>query len=130
MKKEMLESYQSKKTEITELKKEIENLWKSENMIGNDTILDYRTGVPIPRSVVGFDFEKFKKKYEKKSKLMEGLEKECEDIENYIDSIPESETRRIFKMYYIDGLTMQKIGKKMHMDKSTVSRKISETLAE
>lgn len=128
MTKELLESYKSQKEEIKELQYKLEHLGDGDSMIGNDTIFDYRSGYPMPQSVVGVDWNKvdqLKKRYENK---LEILTKECEEIEMFIEEIPDSMTRRIFRMYYIENMTQRQVAKKVHMDKSTVARKIDNFL--
>ena len=50
------------------------------------------------------------------------------ETEQWIEAIPDSQTRRIFRMRFLDGMILEQIGKKMHVDKSTVSRKIENFL--
>lgn len=47
------------------------------------------------------------------------------EIERYISGISDSTTRTIFRMYFIDGLTREDIGKKLFFDRSVISRRIS-----
>lgn len=46
------------------------------------------------------------------------------EMENYINEIPDSLTRVIFRMYFFDGLNQLEIGRKTGYDQGTVSRKI------
>ena len=77
MTKERLEAYRNNKTEILSLKYILNNRWQSETMIGNDVILDYSKGYPIPQSIVGFDQEKYERLQERDLRRKERLEKEC-----------------------------------------------------
>ena len=125
MTKESLEAYRSKKEEIKELQQKLLHIADGKPMIGNDTILDYRKGYPIPEPVIGVDWEKVmrtEKRYEQK---IEMLSRECEEVENYIESITDSLTRRIFRMYYVEGLSQKAIGNVVHMDRSYISKKIN-----
>lgn len=58
-------------------------------------------------------------------KNFERLKRECDEIEAFIESISDSQLRRIFRMRYIDGKSLFVIGNKVHLDKSNVSRKIN-----
>lgn len=58
-------------------------------------------------------------------KNFEQLKRECAEIEAFIESISDSQLRRIFRMRYIDGKSLFVIGNKVHLDKSNVSRKIN-----
>ena len=111
MTKERLESYRSCKEEIQELQYKLDHLGEGDSMIGNDTVFDYKTGYPRPQSVVGYDYrreERLRALYENR---IEKLQKECTEIEEWIEAIPDSLTRRIFRMYYIDGLGQNRIAK-------------------
>lgn len=131
MTKERLESYRSCKTEIQELQYKLDHLGEGDSMIGNDVILDYRTGYPRPQSVVGYNHrreERLRVLYEKQR---DNLKKKCWEIEEWVETIPDSLTRRIFRTYYIDGQiqpSQEKVAKKVNIVQSEVSKKISRYL--
>lgn len=60
------------------------------------------------------------------------LEQECEEIEVFVDSIEDGETRRILNLYYIRGImgkkivTQHDVAVRLYIDQSTVSRRIDE----
>lgn len=125
MTKQQLESYRSMKEEIAELKYKLNHLGQDDSLIGNDVIMDYRSGYPVPQSVVGYDFEKewrLKTRYREK---IAQLEKMCLDVEEFIENIPDSMTRRIFRLYYVDGKKQKDIAVLVHMERSVISRKIN-----
>ena len=93
--------------------------------MGNDVIKDYRTGYPRPQSVVGYDYDKEDRLRTAYQARIQKLEAECAEVELWIEEIPDGLTRRIFRMYYIDGLRQSKIAKKVHLSQSSVSEKIS-----
>lgn len=126
--KEALTSYQSKKAEIKELEWNLNNRWKSENMIGNDVIFDYSKGYPMPQSVIGFDQEKYEKQQDWDLRRKELLEAECKEIEDFVEAIPDSLTRRIFRLYYIEGKKQKEVAEAVHLDRSRISRKIDDFL--
>ena len=103
MTKERLEAYRNNKTEILSLKYILDNRWQSETMIGNDVILDYSKGYPIPQSIVGFDQEKYERLQERDLKRKERLEKECEEVEKFVEDIEDTQLHSIFRMYYLSG---------------------------
>ena len=57
------------------------------------------------------------------------LTKRCQEVEQWIEEIPDSITRRIFRMYYEDGIGQQAIAKQIHMDQSNVSKRINRYIA-
>lgn len=128
MTKERLEQYRSLKAEIKEIKYKLDHLGEGDSLIGNDVINDYRSGYPRPQSVVGLDWETYKIRVRRYTELKEKAEKECVEIEQFIDSIQDSLTRRIIRMRYVDGMELQKIGNRIHLDKSNVSRRIDSSL--
>ena len=122
--KEALQSYRSKKDEIVELDWWLNNRWRSETMIGNDVIFDYSKGYPIPQSVVGFDQQKYERAQDRDLRKKQELEKECAEIEDFIEDIPDSITRRIFRISFIDGRKQKDVAKAVHLDRSSISKKI------
>lgn len=128
MTKEFLESYRSKKAEIGELQNILSNGLGGNSMIGNDTILDYRKGYPVPQAVVGVDWDKVDRTARRYEKRIEILKNECEDVEQFIDEIPDSLTRRIFRMYFIENMTQKEISKIIHVERSNISKKIDKFL--
>ena len=118
-------SYRSKKAEIRELTAIIENRYQDESLIGNDVILDYsKSYPPIPQGVVGFDQAKYNRLQDRDRRRKENLEKECAEIEDFIESIEDSLTRRIFRMIFIEGRRQKDVAKAVHLDRSSVSKKI------
>ena len=128
MTRERMETYQSNKEEIQELTYKLAHL--RENMVGNSVILDGRTGIPRPQAVVGVDEELLQRRRERYEKRKAALEQECEEIESYIESITDSLNRRILRMRYIDGMTQQRIARKVHMSQSAISRKVEKFFTE
>lgn len=124
MTRERLEGYRSCREEIQELQYKLAHLGEGDSMMGHDVILDYQTGFPRPQSIVGYDHEKEERLRRTYESRIAKLQAECEEVELWIEAIPDSLTRRIFRMYYIDGMNQGKIAKKVHLSQSQVSRKI------
>ena len=126
MTKEVLQSYRSKKDEIAELDWVLRHRWKDEGMIGNDVVFDYRKGYPRPQSVVGFDYDRYDRLQDRDSAKKALLEQECEEIEEWVERIPDSLTRRIFRLTFIQGRKQKEVAKAISLDRSRISRKIDE----
>lgn len=126
--KELLQGYRSKKDEIQELDYILKNRWRDEGLIGNDVIFDYSKGYPMPQSVVGFDQKKYERLQDRDQRRKEQLEKECEEIEEWVEAISDSLTRRIFRMCFIDGRKQKDVAKAVHLDQSMISKKINNYL--
>ena len=131
MTKERLESYRSCKEEIKELQYKLDHLGEGDSLIGNDVIFDYRTGYPQPQSVVGYDHEEEKRLRTLYEQQRDNLKKKCWEIEKWVETIPDSLTRRIFRIYYMDGQvkpSQEKTAKRVNVTQSEVSKKISRYL--
>ena len=125
---QMLREYRSNRDEIVELQQKLRELPGSESLIGNSVVLDYRRGYPQPRSIVGYDHGLEERRRERWTKRIELLQAEVDAVERWIEAIPDGVTRRIFRMYYCEGIKQEKIGQKLHMDRSRVSRKMDKFL--
>ena len=128
MTKERLEEYRSNKDEIKELEYKLAHLGENDSLVDNDVVFDYRTGYPRPQAVVGVDWEKHDRLKVSYQSLLNRLRKECTEVEEWINRIPDGQMRRIFRMRYIDGMKQAKIGKQMHLSQSVISEKISNFL--
>ena len=128
MTKSRLEEYRSKKAEIAELQYKLAHLGEGDSLIGNDVIMDYRGGYPQPQSVVGYDYNREQRLRDTYQMRIERLKEDCLEVELWIEGIPDSLTRRIFRMCFVDGMTQKRIAKKVHIDQSRVSRKIFDFL--
>lgn len=128
MTKDRLKAYRSQREEIKEIDNKIKAMYQGDDSIDNSTILDYRTGYGRPQTIVGVDWARVEKKHDKYNARKKKLEKECEEIEEYIEGIPDSITRRIFRGVFVDGWSLGKVGLAVHLDKSSVSRKINNYL--
>lgn len=124
MEREQLERYRSQKEEIRELRYKLLHLGDGDSLIGNDTIFDYSSGFPKPQAVIGYDYNKERSLRERYMTRLKKLKADCEETEQWVEAIPDSQMRRIFRMYYLDGETQQKIGERLHIERSTVSKKI------
>ena len=126
--RKQLEQYKSKKEEIRELEAYIGKLGSSESLMGSSTVFDYRSGYPVPQAVVGVDRAEYWKKKERYEKKIEQLKADCEEAERFVEGIEDSLTRRIFRMYFLDGARQEVIAAATHLNQSVVSRKISDFL--
>lgn len=128
MTREQLEEYRSKKDELAELTYKLQHLGENDEMVGNSVINDYRSGYPVPQSVVGVDWEKHDKTKDRYTSRISKLRQECDEVEKYVEEIEESLIRRIFRMYYIDGISQRDVASAVHLSQAAVSKKISDFL--
>lgn len=128
MDKQRLEAYRSNKAEILELTHRLATLAGSESLVGSSVILDCRKGYPQPQSVVGYDYDLEQRRRERWEARIGKLQAEVDEVEAWIEAIPDGLTRRCFRMYYVDGLSLHKVGDKLHMDRSSVGKKMNRFL--
>lgn len=106
--RKLLGSYRKMKREIPALEEELEEMKQGDNGLCNSTILDYRTGEPRPQSVVGFNQDL----YDRRQKILDEKKAKCEAVEKWINVIEDGQTRCVFKMFYLDGMTWDRIAVK------------------
>lgn len=128
MDKQQLEAYRSNKDEIVELRQKLRELPGSESLIDNSVILDYRKGYPQPRSIVGYDHGLEERRRERWTKRIELLQAEVDEVERWIEAIPDGTDRRIFRMAFMDRVSQAKIGKKLHLSQTAVSYRMRKYL--
>jgi len=125
-----LYQYRKLKREAEDLQKRIDKQYDREINTGHSTVrgsskkfpyTEFHFGVWIndPKQIA--DRDKLIKVY---SDRMENARKEILRIEQFISDIPDSELRQIFEYRFVDGMKLREIADYMHMDRSTVGKKI------
>lgn len=59
------------------------------------------------------------------SARIRSLEQACAEVEAAVEAVPNSLTRRIFRMYFLDSMSQAKVARKVHLSQSSVSKKIA-----
>lgn len=106
--KKMLEDYRKTVWEIPLLEEELAEMWTTDKGMDNSVILDYREGFPRPQSVVGFD----QKRYDMRKRSLELKKARVAAVKEWIDGIEDGQTRCVFRMFYMDGMSWIKIAQK------------------
>lgn len=127
MDKNVLIQYVEMKEEIKDLRRRIhENereLAKLENMIVTDSVTKGKRGkkplgtVKItgrPTAAISMKQKLLKKRNDRLTALEAELLELTNQAEEYIETIPKSELRIIFRLYYIDDLTWYQVALKMN----------------
>lgn len=112
--RKLLDNYRKIKREIPLLEAELNEMLTTDAGLGNSTILAYWNGQPRPQSVVGFDQEL----YRRRKKTLEKKKAQVEAVKQWISRIEDGQTRCVFRMFYIDGMTWEKIAIKTGYSKS------------
>ncbi|MFT4146414.1 MAG: hypothetical protein QM644_18375 [Mobilitalea sp.] len=130
-----LRRYRYIKLEIHELNCRINELLLKEQQKVNTKVKGSLSCFPytaVRFNVEGFDEEAINRQQilineitrKREHKKEELLEKENE-IHDFVYSIEDPELRLIFIYTFLDGMNQEKVARKLYMDRSTVSRKIS-----
>ena len=112
--RDMLNNYRRLKREIPILEAELVEMKKGDNGFNNSTIFDYRDGYPRPQSVVGFDWPL----YEHRKKVLNSKKERVKAVERWINSIEDGQTRCVFRMFYVEGMTWVQIAAEVGYSKS------------
>ena len=89
---------------------------------------DYRTGKGIPKARREHDGgeEDLRILKENLKACNERLAKRLREAEEFIQSIDDPEIRTIFRMYYIAGMSQERIGEELHCVQSRISQIINQ----
>ncbi|MDF2945190.1 MAG: hypothetical protein K0S01_4048 [Herbinix sp.] len=130
-----LNQYRAIKNEIEDLSFRIKQLEQKEVQMTTDRVKGSSKHFPYIEQhfyVTGIDQEEYDRRQnwikelqrKRNNKLTELIEMECR-IHDFIYTISDSEIRQIFIFRFIDGLSQEDIGQKLHMDRSGVSKRIT-----
>lgn len=86
--RKLLKEYVKIKREIPLLRVELHEMNTTDSGLGNSVIQDCRKGYPSPRTVIGFDYER----YNNKRDILEHKEQQCAAVEQWIDAIEDTQT--------------------------------------
>ena len=64
----------------------------------------------------------------KKEQRKAELEAEIQEVEAFIDNLPEGLDKRIFEKAYLAGMTQREIGEAFNLERSSISKKIGAVL--
>lgn len=106
--RKLLDNYRKLKREIPVLSMELSEMKSGEAGLGNSTIFDYSTGFARPQSVVGFD----QARYDRRKHTYDHKMAQVAAVERWIQSIEDGQTRYVFKAFYQQGMTWEKIAEK------------------
>ena len=130
-----LNQYRAIKNEIEDLTFRIKQLEQMRAPMTSDCVKGSSKHFPYIEQrffITGIDQEEYEKRKrwikelqrKRNNKLAELIEMEC-SIHDFIYTIPDSEVRQIFIFRFVDGLSQEDIGQKLHMDRSGISKRIT-----
>ena len=106
--RKLLDDYQKLKASIPVLEAELDEMQEGTNGFDHSVILNYRNGEAIPQAVVGFDWPL----YHHRIARLEKVKEQVKAVEDWIEAIEDDQTRCVFRMYYINGMTWGRIAQK------------------
>lgn len=127
MEREKLEQLRDMKRESVSLEKKIEERKsKRKPKLHGDTAADYSTGHKRVITIYG-EADPVMDKYirlleEKKMRV----DHEIYDMESWLDRVEPARTRNVLRLYYQEGKSQREIGELLNIDRSLVSKIISE----
>lgn len=138
MDKKTLEDYKKLDQDIKALENRIHNLrsmtanYEYGSAKGSNPEFPYQ---PMTFHVSGYNIQDDEKKRIRIKNLEMKLEKQKKDaeekriaVEEFISGIEDTTLRLIFTYLYIDGMNQDKVGKKLCMDRTSVSKKVTDYL--
>lgn len=112
--RKLLDDYQKLKASIPVLEAELNEMQEGTNGFDHSVILNYKNGEAIPQAVVGFDWPL----YQRRTGRLEKVKEQVKAVEDWIEAIEDGQTRCVFRMYYINGMTWGRIAQKTGYSKS------------
>ena len=117
MKREQLNRYKKNKREIERLKEVIEKLQEriDDIPVVSGKVTKSSDEFPYIEQHIQVEMKKpevltpLKRRIREKEKKKDELTKQNEDVEKYIENIPEGIAKSIFEMVYLDGMTQNEV---------------------
>ena len=136
MDKKKLERYKPLKRELLMIDKQISKLeerrealpvvmGKVQSSDHNFPFIERRVSVPMlePKEADKIDKD-IAQKYARKCYV----ESKMNEVEEFIEDMPEGEVKRIFELYFLEGMTQSQVADIVALDRSRISRKICDYL--
>ena len=136
MNREQLNKYKKNKREIERLKEVIEKLQEriDDIPVVSGKVTKSSDEFPYIEQHIQVEMKKpelltpLKRRIREKEKKKDELTKQNEDVEKYIENIPEGIAKRIFEMVYLDGMTQNEVAEYLGYTKGRISQIITETV--
>nr|DAZ00609.1 MAG TPA: Sigma-70, region 4 [Caudoviricetes sp.] len=136
MNREQLNKYKKNKREIERLKEVIEKLQEriDDIPVVSGKVTKSSDEFPYIEQHIQVEMKKpevltpLKRRIREKEKKKDELTKQNEDVEKYIENIPEGIAKSIFEMVYLDGMTQNEVAEYLGYTKGRISQIITETV--
>jgi DNA-binding NtrC family response regulator len=120
--KQELEDLRALKHEVKQLQHELQNM-----PIVMDSVNGSMEEFPYTQhsiKIFGIDQGAARKLRKKLERKLEELQDAISDMEDWLDTIPDSEMRTILRLTYRNGLTREKVAEELGRSEKTIKRKI------
>jgi DNA-directed RNA polymerase specialized sigma24 family protein len=128
--KEILKQYSDLQKEIKELERRIERVKNKKTQVVSDSVKGSSKYFPFEErvfTITGIENDK-EQQIEKLNTILIKRKSKCEEIkleiEEFINAIPDSRTRRVFSLRYINGLNWLQIARKIERYDESYPRKV------
>lgn len=112
--------------EIKTLQDELDNLkWKPKEPV-IDYAKDYRHGKPKIITLTGYGDKDYAKLKQKLTGSLVKVQRERLRLEEWLDSVEDSEMRNILRLQYVNGLTQEEIADELGYTSRTIRYKLKE----
>lgn len=134
MDKQRLKKHKANKERLRRLEEKIQDLCSTEaeevmgKVRGSSKDFPYteiRTSVLMADP---YEQEKIDKQIRKAEAERMLLKAEVDEVDEYIEAIVDPEIKEIFELAFVEGKKQREIGEKLNIDRSRISRKISDYL--
>ena len=71
--------------------------------------MDYKTGYPRAQTIIGID----ESRYAKRQDVLRRKENEVMAVEEWIEAIADGQARYVFRAFYVNGMSWDRIAKKI-----------------
>lgn len=89
-----------------------------------DSAKDYRTGFPRTITIRGYSTEQYDRLKRKQQRKLQAIRDEIAELEDWLDSIMDTELRDILRLQYINGLTQEEIAEELGYSVITIKRRL------
>lgn len=132
MDKQTLKQYKALKREINLIDKKLNKLYDRQQNIpevigkvtGSSKEFPYTEIRTTVRMAEPKESDQIKFLIWKRQQRRAEAESKLKEIESFISCIPDSDTRQIFELIYIDGMKQREVSEKIGLERSGISKKI------
>lgn len=128
MTKERLKKLKALLKEAEHLEEQIRNLPFTTGSYVGDSAKDYRTGFPRTITIQGYSTQKYDRLKHRLQDKLQRIQNEIAELEEWLSSIEDAQTRDILRLVYISGLSYEQTAAELGISEKTVQRRVNKVL--